>query len=34
MNLDCLEEVLRPLRDETTTIKLWLTRLANHLEFA
>ena len=31
--VDRLEEVLRPLREETSTIKLWLARLANHLEF-
>ncbi|KAL6645125.1 hypothetical protein ACP70R_016733 [Stipagrostis hirtigluma subsp. patula] len=27
-----LEEVLRPLREEASTIKLWLARVANHLE--
>ncbi|RCV30245.1 hypothetical protein SETIT_6G078800v2 [Setaria italica] len=28
----CLEEVVRPLREEASTIKLWLARVANHLE--
>lgn len=32
--VDRLEEMLRPLREETSTIKLWLACLANHLEFA
>jgi hypothetical protein len=27
-----LEEVVRPFRVETLTIKLWLARMANHLE--
>ena len=27
-----LEEVVRPFRDEISTIKLWLARMANHLE--
>ncbi|CAN6247328.1 unnamed protein product [Urochloa humidicola] len=27
-----LEEVVRPLREEVSTIKLWLARVANHLE--
>ena len=27
-----LEEVVHPLRVETSTIKLWLARMANHLE--
>ncbi|CAL4899647.1 unnamed protein product [Urochloa decumbens] len=27
-----LEEVMRPLREEVSTIKLWLARVANHLE--
>ncbi|TVU06906.1 hypothetical protein EJB05_46942, partial [Eragrostis curvula] len=27
-----LEEVVRPLREEASTIKLWLARVANHLE--
>jgi len=27
-----LEEVMRPLREEASTIKLWLARIANHLE--
>ncbi|CAN6288127.1 unnamed protein product [Urochloa humidicola] len=27
-----LEEVVRPLREEISTIKLWLARVANHLE--
>lgn len=27
-----LEEVVRPLRAEASTIKLWLARMANHLE--
>ncbi|CAL5047255.1 unnamed protein product [Urochloa decumbens] len=27
-----LEELLRPLREEASTIKLWLARVANHLE--
>jgi len=28
----CLEEVMCPLREEASTIKLWLARKANHLE--
>jgi len=27
-----LEEVIRPLREEASTIKLWLARIANHSE--
>jgi len=27
-----LEEVIRPLKEEASTIKLWLARIANHLE--
>jgi hypothetical protein len=27
-----LEEVVFPLGDETSTIKLWLSRMADHLE--
>lgn len=31
--VDRLKEVLRPLRDEISIIKLWLACLADHLEF-
>jgi hypothetical protein len=30
----CLKEVLQPLKEEASIIKLWLARVANHLEHA
>ena len=32
MILTTLDEVVRPLKEEASVIKLWLARVANHLE--